>query len=325
VDDGKMSELFENAVTSITLGIEDYQSNDKRRPASAVRNFYAGVLLLGKQCLINAAPEADPMEVLASKFVPVPDEEGGVEHEPKGYQTIDLGELRERFNKFGLKWPGGEIKGLQKLRNDFEHYHSPAPKESIQQAIAECFPLVEGFFKILSEDPSTSLGMAWDIMLAEEAFFAKQKAECDATFEKLPWGGSFTNSEDFGCDNCGSSLIYQDDSDNADPSSIEGKCRACGGTMSAETTVAMIVQAEHGVDDYIQVKDGGDPAIHDCNECSLHTYVETGDYVGCYFCDYSIDEDCARCGTGLTATTQSVNNPALCDYCDHMTDKVMRE
>lgn len=37
-----MSELFENAVVSIQLGVEDYQSNDPRRAISAVRNFYAG-------------------------------------------------------------------------------------------------------------------------------------------------------------------------------------------------------------------------------------------------------------------------------------------
>lgn len=320
-----MSELFENAITSIKLGIEDYQSNDERRPVSAVRNFYAGVLLLGKQCLIDAAPEADPMDVLASKFVPVPNEEGGVEHKPQGFQTIDLGELRERFKKFNLIWPNGEIRGLQKLRNDLEHYHSPAPKEAIQQAIAECFPLVEGFFKILSEDPAASLGGAWDIMLSEEAFFAKQKAACDATFEKLPWGGAFTNSGEFNCEHCSSSLVYQEDADNADPSSIVGKCKACGGAMSAETTVEMIVQAEYGVDDYVQVKDGGEPAILDCVECSFHTYVETGDYVGCYFCEHTIAGDCVCCGTTLTASNVSCDSGELCDYCAYKAEKAMRD
>ena len=93
----EMTKLLENAISSIQLGIEDYQSNDPRRPISAVRNFYAGVLLLGKQCLVSAAPNADPMEVLASKFIPVPDGDGGVVHEPKGYQTIDLFELKMRY------------------------------------------------------------------------------------------------------------------------------------------------------------------------------------------------------------------------------------
>ncbi|WP_326892017.1 hypothetical protein U8P73_27395 (plasmid) [Rhizobium beringeri] len=73
-----MSELLTNAIYSIQLGIEDYQSNDDRRPISALRNFYAGVLLLGKECLLNAAPDAEPMEILASKFVPSLDEDGQV-------------------------------------------------------------------------------------------------------------------------------------------------------------------------------------------------------------------------------------------------------
>ena len=74
-----MNTLFENAVQSLQIGIEDYQSNDPRRPLSAVRNFYAGVLLLAKEVLIRAAPNADPSDVLSTRYKPVPDGSGGVE------------------------------------------------------------------------------------------------------------------------------------------------------------------------------------------------------------------------------------------------------
>lgn len=55
-----MSGLFENAVQSIQLGVEDYQDNDPKRALSAVRNFYAGVLLLAKEALVRAAPGGEP-------------------------------------------------------------------------------------------------------------------------------------------------------------------------------------------------------------------------------------------------------------------------
>ncbi|TCD15230.1 hypothetical protein [Oricola cellulosilytica] len=316
-----MTDIFENAVLSIQVGIEDFQSNDERRPVSALRNFYAGVLLLGKQCLLNAAPGADPMEVLASKFVPVLNDDGELVHEPKGYQTIDLAELRERFKSFKLAWPAGSIKDLQKLRNDFEHYHSQAPKEAIRQAIAGCFPLVEGFFAILGRSPKASLGDAWDVMLAEKAFFDKLKGECDGTFNEIDWWGEITDRSQIRCPTCGSSLIYQADADNSDPAEIKGQCKACGDEIAAEQTVEILVEAQFAEDAYLAAKEGLNPVIHSCPECANETYVETGETVKCFFCDYSIDASCARCGTSLTASTISVNNPHICDYCHHVSSR----
>jgi hypothetical protein len=50
-----MNTLFDNAIQSIQLGIEDYEHNDPMRALSAVRNFYAGTLLLAKEVLVRAA------------------------------------------------------------------------------------------------------------------------------------------------------------------------------------------------------------------------------------------------------------------------------
>ncbi len=316
-----MTELLTNAIYSIQLGIEDYQSNDDRRPISALRNFYAGVLLLGKECLLNAAPDAEPMEILASKFVPSLDEDGQVVMTPKGQTTIDLNELRERFSTFKLKWPAGNIKDLQRLRNDFEHFHSKAPKDTIRQAIAACFPLVEGFFAILQKSPKLSLGSAWDVMLAERAFFNKQKADCDATLQSLPWWDSIENSSVFSCTECSSSLLFQADASNAEPTMIAGGCKACAAEFSAEETVTMIVESVFAVDEFERVKDGGEQTIYDCPECAYPTYVQAGMYVGCYYCQYVIEGECARCFTDLNINNQSVNNPSLCDYCDHVTSR----
>lgn len=55
-----MPSLFENAVASIRMGVEDYRQQDGDRDVSAVRNFYAGVLLLAKEALVRKAPDADP-------------------------------------------------------------------------------------------------------------------------------------------------------------------------------------------------------------------------------------------------------------------------
>lgn len=62
-----MNSLFGNAIQSVQLGISDYQANDPKRALSAVRNFYAGALLLAKEVLVRAAPNADPKEVLSAR------------------------------------------------------------------------------------------------------------------------------------------------------------------------------------------------------------------------------------------------------------------
>jgi|ERR1700710_1152324 len=316
-----MAELLQNALASIQMGIEDYQSNDPRRPVSAIRNFYAGVLLLGKQCLLNAAPDADPMSVLAARFEPVPDGAGDVEFEPQGYSTIDVQQLEGRFKKFGLRWPGGHIKNLQKLRNDLEHFHSTAPKEALREAIAACFPIVVGFFELLELAPFEALGPTWAVMLEQEAVFRKQKAETDATLDALPWAKHLTGTEHFECPSCLSSLIRQDEPANSDPACIKGRCAACGTSMSAEDTVDLIVRDVFGVDDYVAVKEGAEPVIDACNECGRSTYVADGEVNECFFCGNSIEGECGLCSEDLGIHNVSVNNSSFCARCDHMMSK----
>jgi len=72
-----MNSLFDSAIQSIQIGIEDYEHNDPKRALSAVRNFYAGTLLLAKEVLVREVPKAGVMDILATKFNPIPDGKGG--------------------------------------------------------------------------------------------------------------------------------------------------------------------------------------------------------------------------------------------------------
>ena len=49
--------IIQNAIDSIQIGIEDYESADDRRSVSAVRNISAGILLLYKEKLCQLSPE----------------------------------------------------------------------------------------------------------------------------------------------------------------------------------------------------------------------------------------------------------------------------
>lgn len=48
--------IIQNAIDSIQIGVEDFQSDDDRRSVSAVRNIAAGILLLYKEKLCQLSP-----------------------------------------------------------------------------------------------------------------------------------------------------------------------------------------------------------------------------------------------------------------------------
>jgi hypothetical protein len=116
-----VSLLLQNAVTSIRMGIEEYSSDKPDRSLSAVRNFYAGVLLLAKEVLVRAAPNADPDEIIGARYKPVPDGTGSVTHVPDGHRTIDFDTIGKRFKDFKLDIDQAALGELNKIRNEIEH------------------------------------------------------------------------------------------------------------------------------------------------------------------------------------------------------------
>ncbi|MBT3982041.1 MAG: hypothetical protein HOE90_11850 [Bacteriovoracaceae bacterium] len=312
--------IYENAIISIHLGIADYQDDDTNRHISAVRNFYSGVLLLGKCCLLEFAKAEEAMQILASKFDIELDDDGEVIYVPKGTQTIDFNEMQKRFKNFKLSWPKVNIKSLQSLRNNLEHFHASESEDQIQEIIAECFPMVESFFETLNKDPAEELEDTWKTMLEEKNFYSKKKEECDKTFEKIdvPNVDGLSN---ISCPGCSSTLLFQENPSNINLESVEVKCKACGETCPTTSFILEFVNNEYGVDDYISYKDGGGHTVHSCPECSEDTYVHNGEINKCFNCNYSINSECARCQCELTVENLSVNNSSYCDYCDHMMSK----
>ena len=106
-------------------GVEDYQANDPKRALSAVRNFYAGVLLLAKEVLVRAAPGANPEDVIGARYKPVPDGSSGVTFTPASHQTIDFTTIGQRFKDFGLPINQKALDDLNRVRNEVEHHYTP--------------------------------------------------------------------------------------------------------------------------------------------------------------------------------------------------------
>lgn len=313
-----MSEIFENAVTSITLGIEDFKTGTDERMLSAARNYYAGLLLLAKECLVCAVPEADAMGVIGAKFKPLPDGDGGVEHKVMGFATVDLPQLQTRFKDFELPWPDVNIKQLQQFRNNLEHYHLKEPASALGEAIASSFPMIIDFFKILDEDPQEYLADVWETIIAERTTFEKVRVSCLASLEVVEWLAPVKNLDEMACPSCQSSLVGQADRVNTDHETIEGKCFQCGDEIDREKLMEMVVEASYAVEAYVMVRSGMNPGIVYCPECDVEAYVEIDGVSVCFSCGESLASECMKCKREISVHEYNPDNPSLCSYCDYV-------
>lgn len=316
-----MNTLFENAIQSIQLGLEDYKSNDPRRPLSAVRNFYSGLLLLAKEALVRAVPNEDARIILAANLKLVLNDKGEVEIEAKGKKTLDFETINERLSDFGIKIDRSLLTSLNAIRNDIEHAYSQATQQVVREAIAKAFPVVVLLFRHMKLAPENELGETWAELEAVKLLFEKELSECKATMAKFTWQPvDYLSGIPLLCPDCGSRLVAQTDPENDDFQSAKFGCRSCGEAYDAEKVFVHSLDVHFATDSYISVKDGGDPYVDDCPECGLGTYVMDGEYFGCVWCGLVL-EDCARCNAGITPNNAYHGNYALCDYCGHLMDK----
>jgi hypothetical protein len=313
-------ELFSNAVQSIQVGIEDYGKNDDRRALSAVRNFYAGVLLLAKEVLVRAVPNANPDDVLGDRYKPMPDGSGGVTFDPVSHRTIDFTAIGERFRDFDLPINKAALDDLNRIRNDIEHRYTDQSREAIQEAIAKAFPVVADLFRLAGEEPARILGTTWQVMLDVRHVYEHELSACRATFDKVDWVSPTLAKASFSCPKCQSDLVAQKDPQNTDRQSVECICRACGANISAEDAVTRALEEFLETESYLSYTDGGEEPIGICPECGVEAYLTSSEEVGCAWCGCLLGE-CGRCSIGLMPNNVSADNSNFCAYCDNLMSK----
>ena len=315
-----MSGLFGNAVQSIQLGVEDYQANDPKRALSAVRNFYAGVLLLAKEVLVRAAPGAKPEDVIGARYKPVPDGSGSVTYTPASHQTIDFTTIGQRFKDFGLPINQAALDDLNRVRNEVEHHYTQKPHAAVREAIAKAMPVVADLFRLINEAPNEALGDAWQVMVDVRGVYETELAACRSTLDTIAWPAGVPVELCFNCPECHSDLVAQQDPANTGHETMECRCRLCGHGFSAEQAIARALEGYFESESYFAFTDGGDQPVEDCPECSLSAYLLTDEHVGCVWCGLILGE-CGRCMTGLTPENVSLDNHGLCGYCDNLMSK----
>lgn len=336
-----VEKLLENALISIRLGMEDFQRSkapaagggDAARALSAVRNLFAGVLLLFKYKIANSVdgPEAagalifNPPEVM-----PFPDGSGGIEWKPVGNfkrTTIDVGAIRKRFETFGIEVNWKTIDKLQECRNHLEHLHPANTFGEVAGFVADLFPVVRDFVEVqLEKTPADLLGVAWPIMLEHHQFFAATSRECDAAWAEASVPDEMDQfMASAQCGACGSALLrpHPEEIDDGETvssgdKSFRYRCVACA--HEALIAPLLIKALNHAYDN--DHRDGGEPGVEACFACNRDTFVAIEGH--CFWCEAELDHaKCTACGELLRQDDQ--HNGGLCGYHAHMMEKAMRD
>lgn len=322
-----MPSLFDNAVASIRMGVEDFRQQDPDRDISAVRNFYAGVLLLAKEALIRAAPNADPALVIGAKLKPVPDGAGGIEMAQVGHTTVDFQQISDRAKDFGVHIDHKALKALNTIRNDMEHHYTDESATAIRAAISKGFPVAASLFRQMDEVPTELLGDAWTTMLETKELYDQELLEARATLDKVAWHSPSLSGASLQCGECKSELVEQTDPDNESQDCVELRCRTCGDFPDLADIIEQVIESTYGTEAYIRKKDAGeDGPIYTCPACGRHTLVEGED--ACANCNEPLDytSECGRCGNGISVQDFLDGlDEGLCSYCSWQSEKIMRE
>lgn len=332
------AKLRENALTSIRLGVEDFErcrhpGGDPARALSATRNLFAGVLLLFKYKIATCVD--DPVAAAALIFnppevLPRADGNGGIEWEPVGKfktTTIDVGTIKKRFEAFEIKLDWGVIEKLQECRNHLEHLHPAHTLGEVADFVAELFPVLRDFIQTeLEESPAGILGDTWQLMLSHHTFFVDNKRRCEEAWsvadvpERMgPW---LDKSK---CPECSSTLLMpaQDNIDAghsvvSDDGLFDAVCIACGHTA---LIVPLMFDALEDAYWYDQ-RDGEEPSLECCYQCSRGAFLIHEQ--SCLWCATELDyTECWLCEENLGQDDQ--DNGGLCSYHAHVYDKVMRD
>lgn len=315
--DAPMNPLLKNAVLSIQLGLEDFESDDRRRIISATRNLYSGVLLLCKEVLRRLSPP-ESNDVLIHDKKQVQKQAGGtIRFIGAGKATVNRHKIEELFKQLKIPVNISKLSRLAKFRNDIEHKHTDHAPELIRDVVADAMPIIRDVIKNqLGDSPSRLLGRsAWDTLLGEARVLKKEQDVCRKSFDKVDWGSATLarSLNDFRCSECSSTLIRNNNSTTVKPEDLILVCSKCDKKQEIDNVVEAALEEILRVDSHIAAKNGVGPVVDTCPECNKETYVFAEDRCLNPYCGYTLPEEkCSICGVELTL--DDYDNGDMCSY-----------
>jgi hypothetical protein len=310
-----MNTILANAVQSIQIGIEDFQSSDPRRVLSAIRNITAGILLLFKEKLRELSP-ADSDEVLIKQRVqPEFDPNGNVVFKGDGKKTVDVQQIEERFSSLNIETDWKRFKKVVGIRNDIEHYCTTESTDRLKELIADSFIIVRNFVSSqLGYEPVVLLGeQTWNVLLDVAEVYQRELDECQEATGAIDWdSGAMADMATYlRCPQCHSALVKPIDPGTGATYSIEFSCSSCGHVTAVEEMAESALSECFASDIYSAMKDAEPSPIGTCPECGREAFILQEDM--CAACGESLSYyECAICGETLGPDDQ--DGGGLCSY-----------
>jgi len=316
--------IRDNAIESIQVGVEDYLMSDSKRYLSAVRNIFAGILLLYKEKLRLLSPSHNP-EILIKKHIkPRYDSDGNVVFVGSG-NTVDISSIKDRFDSLKITVSWKKFDELNGLRNNIEHYYTDKTADAVREIVAKSFVLIRDFIvDHLEEEPAFLLGDdCWQTLLTESEVYTKEEQACKMSLSNIDW--KYTTLKDsiknMRCPYCHSGLIKTDE-EGEYSSSTSLWCISCSAMFALRDVVEQCLSDSLTSAIYTARKDGGESPLEVCPACSKDSYMVTEEH--CAICDYEQEHlECEMCGAILCLDEQILDG--YCSYCNYQLEKLMTE
>jgi hypothetical protein len=166
--------IFDNAIKSLQLALEDFSEGSDQRLLSAVRNLNAGILLLYKSKLAALSPPGSDEVLIKKEISPQKLPNGEITFVGRGKKTVDVGQIKARFKFLGVTTDWKRFTKISELRNDIEHYSTTLHRDAIRGMITDTFVIVRDFMtEELGKDAKDELGAsAWGTLLSVSDVFA---------------------------------------------------------------------------------------------------------------------------------------------------------
>jgi hypothetical protein len=308
--------IINNAVDSISIGLEDFNSPDSRRLISSTRNIFAGILLLFKYKLSLLSPQNSDEVLIKQRIEPKISDDNMLTWMGSGNKTVDVQEIKKRFSSLNIDVDWARFDKINKYRNEIEHYYSTQTKSSVESLISNSFIIIQNFIVTqLDEDPKILLGKkSWEKLVTVNEVHQKEKEMCIEELEKLDWETPLLLESviEFQCLDCGSDLIT-----TCTKEGILCVCRSCEREYSyEEITKESLFQLYSSYN-----SDGAEPELTTCPFCQEESYLYYEEQ--CALCGETTSHECIRCGCAIPA--EEISDDNLCGYCNYMHEKLMSE
>lgn len=310
-----MDTILKNAVASIQIGVEDFQSEDERRGLSAVRNLTAGILLLFKEKLRQLSPSDSDEALIKQSIRPVRKSDGTVVFQGDGKKTLDVQGIKERFKSMRVDADFTRVDAIIRLRNDIEHFQTSESRDNIRVLLAKSFLVIRDFISAeLGQDPPELLGEeTWAALLEESEVYERELMVCRAALARFEWSSDASRqvAHHIRCRHCGSDLVRPMDTQVKFQYELVFRCSSCSEESVFDDVIEDAVSECFFADRYIAGTRGGEDPIDGCYICGKETFVvNEGKCVACL--EGLSYTECAVCGEGLGVNDQQFSG--LCDY-----------